>query len=375
MDFTNDTKSDENDNDRINDKAPALDDRYYDQLYKQYEYDETEYYNDLRNKIEAKTVPKSINYPCSGETNDQKLNEVHDAGHINETPNEGLMEFDDNYYEESYKQYMYDEYEYYDELYKEFQGEDVTNISPVLQCLNETNRLSTQIHENVASISPTPIMIGSLKDPSKPLGLLNEGVNVCFFNSIIQVLYSLPELRAYVESSTVNNRYMKEMKILFEKIDNQVTNEPVRTSHHVKNPRLEDYRYRDQYDAQECLIRIIENLYPNNKNESIFHFYVNESTVCHGEGCTYVNNKPEPHEDLQLNVFDTDAIQSINTLLEIQMKSERGEEIVYNCEACGAVNNATKSTTFESEPDVLIIHLKLFVYNRLLKRRKIRNVN
>lgn len=41
LDFTNDTKSDENDNDRNNDKTPALDDRYYDQLYKQYEYDET----------------------------------------------------------------------------------------------------------------------------------------------------------------------------------------------------------------------------------------------------------------------------------------------------------------------------------------------
>ena len=194
---------------------------------------------------------------------------------------------------------------------------------------------------------------------NKPIGLKNEGVNVCFFNSIIQVLYSLPEIRSHVRSVTRTNRYIKEIKTLFDKIDNQI--EPVQTSNFVKNLQLENYTFKDQYDAHECLIQILENVFQN--DNSIFKFRVNESTICHGEGCTFANIQSEDHKDLQISVYDTHAPQSINALLEMQMKNQRGEEIQYTCEQCGAVDNATKSTTFDSEPDTLIIQLRLFVFN------------
>ena len=37
-----------------------------------------------------------------------------------------------------------------------------------------------------------------VRDPKIPLGLMNYGENVCFFNSVIQVLYSLPIFRDYI---------------------------------------------------------------------------------------------------------------------------------------------------------------------------------
>ena len=49
------------------------------------------------------------------------------------------------------------------------------------------------------------------------------------------------------------------------------------------------------------------------------------------------------------------------------MKNENGEEIEYICEKCGDRNNATKSTTFESEPEILVIHLRLFMFNEATK--------
>ena len=43
-----------------------------------------------------------------------------------------------------------------------------------------SKRISSQIDFNV------------VRDPNIPLGLINSRENVCFFNSVMQVLYSLP---------------------------------------------------------------------------------------------------------------------------------------------------------------------------------------
>ena len=35
-----------------------------------------------------------------------------------------------------------------------------------------------------------------------PMGLLNDGENVCFLNSVVQTLYNIPEVRNYVLCAT-----------------------------------------------------------------------------------------------------------------------------------------------------------------------------
>ena len=68
-----------------------------------------------------------------------------------------------------------------------------------------------------------------LKDPNIPLGLINNGENVCFFDSVIQVLYCLPLFRHYMNKlgPPVKGVVMKIRK-LFRKIE--TSNQPVRTS-------------------------------------------------------------------------------------------------------------------------------------------------
>ena len=46
-----------------------------------------------------------------------------------------------------------------------------------------------------------------------PVKLLNKGVNVCFFNSIIQALYSLPLFHTYLQT-TIDDNIVKELKRL-----------------------------------------------------------------------------------------------------------------------------------------------------------------
>ena len=68
-----------------------------------------------------------------------------------------------------------------------------------------------------------------VRDPNIPLGLLNYGENVCFFNSVIQILYCLPLFRDYINKlrPPVKGVAMKTRK-LFRVIE--TSNEPVRTN-------------------------------------------------------------------------------------------------------------------------------------------------
>ena len=49
-----------------------------------------------------------------------------------------------------------------------------------------TKRISCKVNFNI------------IRDPNIPLSLVNYGENVCFFNSVIRVLYSLSVFRDYV---------------------------------------------------------------------------------------------------------------------------------------------------------------------------------
>ena len=50
-----------------------------------------------------------------------------------------------------------------------------------------------------------------------PVRLQNEGVNVCFFNAISQVLYSLPQFHLYLDQTVVRNNTVTALKNLFQK--------------------------------------------------------------------------------------------------------------------------------------------------------------
>ena len=72
-----------------------------------------------------------------------------------------------------------------------------------------------------------------VRDSSIPLGPINYGENICFFNSVIRVLYCLPLFRNYMNKlrPPVKGVAMKIRK-LFREIE--TSNEPVRRSNYVR---------------------------------------------------------------------------------------------------------------------------------------------
>ena len=98
--------------------------------------------------------------------------------------------------------------------------------APNLQ--EKVERISGKVHFNV------------VRDLNISLGLVNYGENVCFFNSVVQVLYCLPLFRDYINKlrPPVKGVAVKIRK-LFRVIE--TSNEPVRTLNYVRSLSLQGY--------------------------------------------------------------------------------------------------------------------------------------
>lgn len=85
------------------------------------------------------------------------------------------------------------------------------------------------------------------------LRLLNSrGKSICFYNSIMQVLYSLPHLWNFVQKSSSMDSVLVSRKALLEELLNSA--ESVMTSNYIFSLNLIDCKTGDQYDAYECLL-------------------------------------------------------------------------------------------------------------------------
>ena len=98
-------------------------------------------------------------------------------------------------------------------------------------------RSTESIGASTKIISVKNIDFNVLSDPNILLGLINYGENVCFFNSVIQVLHCLPSYRDYMRPP-VKDVAIKIGK-RFRKIE--TLNESVRTSNYMRYLSLQGY--------------------------------------------------------------------------------------------------------------------------------------
>ena len=105
-----------------------------------------------------------------------------------------------------------------------------------------------------------------IRHPNIPLRFINYGENICFFNSVIQVLYSLIVFRSYTDKlrPPVKGVAMK-IKKLFSEIE--TSSDPVRTSNYVRYLGLQHYEPGMQYDAHERLLQFLVKISCPNIND------------------------------------------------------------------------------------------------------------
>lgn len=76
--------------------------------------------------------------------------------------------------------------------------------------------------------------------------MLNKAVNVCFFNFVIEALYSIA-FPVYLEQAEVHNAVVKEIRNMFR---NMSTRNVIRSSLYVRVFNLQNYIFGNQHDAQ-----------------------------------------------------------------------------------------------------------------------------
>lgn len=137
-----------------------------------------------------------------------------------------------------------------------------------------------------------------------PIGLRNMYVddfgrtkcaNVCFFNSVIEILKSIPSYHSYILQSNIENPVVKNLKVLLQQI-NKAT-DYVDTFNCVQKLDIPGYKKGLQFDARECISHILENSYSKEfRDQSIFKIGCNITMECE---CGRHYDKDDP--DLILN--------------------------------------------------------------------------
>ena len=205
-----------------------------------------------------------------------------------------------------------------------------------------------------------------------PVKLENDGVNVCFFNSIVQVLYSFSSFHDYLAQTSVSNTVIETIKDLFQTMN--FANGVVTTFPYLNQLQLNHYQFRMQYDAEEALRFMIEKCYPN-YSESNFGVTIDESFECEERlgGCKRKYNKPESHRILKLQIKETSDVQTVQHLLEANINYHLPED--YRCqltedEGCLSIGTVSKESVVTEVKDILVIQLKIFSHDSLGNERK-----
>ena len=222
-------------------------------------------------------------------------------------------------------------------------------------------RVSSKKVEKANDIDFT--MISNVRETiNRPLGLLNYGDNVCFFNSVIQVLHSIKPFREFVLKTQSDGGAILAMKDLFREID--TSKEPIETSRYISRLPLVNYDFGRQYDAHECLIQLLDLFYPQQNEQipdnCIFKISTFESVLCN---CQYSIDQNKGSLDLQVNLEDTDNVETISGLIDMMLNAHGEPLLDYTCDKCHGLNTSTKSFNVTNTPNYMILHLCIFTYD------------
>ena len=234
-------------------------------------------------------------------------------------------------------------------------NEDSTMTMTIVDEPNDATSQKVLLTENV----PVPLrnIIGKGKE------------NICFFNSVVQVLYSLLPFRSHVYNNTIENPYVKTIKRLFKMMDKRPSN-PINTYKMVPDLNFRDYNHKEghQIDSREVLLFIIDNIFHEDQsvplyshsNYGIFKLTESRKFTC---DCGNVRNSPGnsiPNLMLDVNTVNTSHWQTIDGLLSEHIDVEGLLLKGYRCEGCGVENKTISTPNLSVDGDFMILILNLF---------------
>ena len=189
----------------------------------------------------------------------------------------------------------------------------------------------------------------------KVIGLRNGGENVCFANSVVQLMYRLPDFRHLVEETTLSGCCVTSLKKLFRRMTS--CRASFKSSSYFEAMNIPNYIKGQQYDSHEFLTYLLDMLYPNLGNDPcMFKFGTISSITC--THCSHTAASRQDNSILTVNVDSGSHQQSISWLLQAYCSAELLSG--YVCDSCRQLNYCYKTVVLESCPAVLVIQLSIF---------------
>ena len=264
------------------------------------------------------------------------------------------------------------------------------------QC-SHSSEASTNL-DNAKQIIDYSIVTNETLNRKFPVKLMNEGVNVCFFNSICQILYSIPSFHTYLEQVDIDkirndSRFneskrklitlrLHEMKKLFGLM--KCGANKVKTSIFARKIQLNNYMFETQHDAQEALSDILETCFPyydseEDGNHSMFRIQFEQIMHCNKNrnGCGSTERKFIYDHILSFHLEDTDEPQHVYDALIKSFDTDTSDE--YRCNlgengGCKSQATCTKSLNINELGEILIIQLIIYKFDNYGRRKLFPNL-
>ena len=196
-------------------------------------------------------------------------------------------------------------------------------------------------------------------------GIINEG-NMCYMNSIIQLIYSLPIMIKYIyEIDTKENKnqkieFIKQLKLAFSKLNNY--NRKISIKSIYKYLDFENGNYNISQDAHEYYTKIFDILSTlNNKIKELAYGIITGKIEVKKK--QYSSEKDEEFLFLEVEI---EKSHNLNDCLDLFfqteiLKGDNKKEIMENNKKL--YFEGTKTYRIKKIPDILHISLKRFKYN------------
>ena len=253
---------------------------------------------------------------------------------------------------------------------------------------NNTNERICVSESDSSSLTSTSVIINdnsnnSLLTEKVPVGLRNSGENICFFNSVAQVLYSLLSFRGHIFNTPLDHIVIIKLRQLFREMESSPAYD-INTYLLVADLGIPDYNHqrKEQIDAREIFSYLIENCFDSRVViDQVTHlpklapdyglFNLSERTTMRCKDCGKENvpvNDIVPLISVPVEEFRR---QSVNGLLDRLFYEHGYPNEHYICrteqdtngnriEGCGAVGTCNEIKSMTVEGDFLTILLKIF---------------
>ena len=182
---------------------------------------------------------------------------------------------------------------------------------------------------------------------------------------MIQVLFSLKSFREHIHQLNTIDPIVLTIKNLFNQIE--CSNTSIETYLYVQSLELPHYQPGVQFDAHECLLHILNLIYPPRPDnsvpdESVFQISSLESILC--QTCNNASENTLLDTICPISFPDPYRMNSIQIEIERLTNDPHGELVQsYPCVNCPTRTNATKARTVLNISDFIIFQLKLYHYD------------